>query len=141
MKPFLVISAFTVCVASAANTDGGKAPTFSKEVAPILYNRCVSCHRPGEAAPMALRDYKEVRPWAKAIKQQVATRTMPPWHADPAIDKFSNDRRLTDAEVATIVKWVDAGAPEGNSADLPKLPEFTEGWAFGKPDMVSVFQS
>jgi len=138
MKPFLAISAFTVSAASlfAANTDGGKAPTFSKEVAPILYNRCVGCHRPGEAAPMALREYKEVRPWAKAIKQQVATRTMPPWHADPAIDKFSNDRRLTDSEVATIVKWVDAGAPEGNSADLPKLPEFTNGWAFGKPDMV-----
>ena len=138
MKPFLAISAFTVSAVSilAANTDGGKAPTFSKEVAPILYNRCVSCHRPGEAAPMSLRDYKEVRPWAKAIKQQVATRTMPPWHADPAIDKFSNDRRLTDAEVATIVKWVDAGVPEGNSADLPKLPEFTDGWAFGKPDMV-----
>jgi hypothetical protein len=85
---------------------------------------------------MSFRDYKEVRPWAKAIKQQVATRAMPPWHADPAIDKFSNDRRLTDAEVATIVKWVDAGVPEGNSADLPKLPEFTDGWAFGKPDMV-----
>jgi mono/diheme cytochrome c family protein len=138
MKPFLAISALTISAASvfAANTDGGKAPTFSKEVAPILYNRCVSCHRPGEAAPMALRDYKEIRPWAKAIKQQVATRTMPPWHADPTIDKFSNDRRLTDAEVATIVKWVDAGAPEGNSADLPKLPEFTDGWAFGKPDMV-----
>jgi mono/diheme cytochrome c family protein len=138
MKPFLAISAFTISAASvfAANTDGGKAPTFSKEVAPILYNRCVNCHRPGEAAPMALREYKEVRPWAKAIKQQVATRTMPPWHADPAIDKFSNDRRLTDAEVATIVKWVDAGAPEGNSAGLPKLPEFTDGWAFGKPDMV-----
>ncbi|HEY6390121.1 MAG TPA: cytochrome c [Bryobacteraceae bacterium] len=138
MKSFLAIGAFTVSAASvfAASTDGGKAPTFSKEVAPILYNRCVSCHRPGEAAPMALRDYKEVRPWAKAIRQHVATHTMPPWHADPAIDKFSNDRRLTDAEVATIVKWVDAGAPEGNSADLPKLPEFTEGWAFGKPDMV-----
>jgi len=135
---FLAIGAFAVSAANifAANTDGGKAPTFSKEVAPILYNRCVNCHRPGEAAPMALRSYTEVRPWAKAIKQQVATRTMPPWHADPAIDKFSNDRRLTDTEVATIVKWVDAGAPEGNSADLPKLPEFTEGWAFGKPDVV-----
>src|SRR5712671_491194 len=122
----------TVCVfigaasALAGNTVGPAAPTFSKDVAPILYKSCVSCHRPGEAAPMALRTYTEVRPWAKAIKQQVATRTMPPWHADPGIDKFSNDRRLTDAEVATIVKWVDAGVPEGNSADLPKLPEFTE---------------
>jgi Copper type II ascorbate-dependent monooxygenase, C-terminal domain len=138
MKSFLAISAlaFSAATVFAANTDGGKVPTFSKEVAPILYNRCVSCHRPGEAAPMALRNYKEVRPWAKAIKQQVATRTMPPWHADPSIDKFSNDRRLTDAEVATIVKWADAGAPEGDVADMPKMPEFTEGWAFGKPDMV-----
>src|SRR5882757_4500971 len=111
MKSILAISALTFSTACvfAANTEGGKAPTFSKEVAPILYSKCVSCHRPGEAAPMALRNYKEVRPWAKAIKQQVATRTMPPWHADPSIDKFSNDRRLTDAEVATIVKWVDAG--------------------------------
>src|SRR5260370_39232573 len=138
MKPFLAISAFTVSAVSifAANTDGGKAPTFSKEVAPILYNRCVGCHRPGEAAPMSLRDYKEVRPWAKAIKQQVATRTMPPWHADPAIDKFSNDRRLTDAEVATIVKWVDAGVPEANSATLPNLPEFPDARTFAKPNTV-----
>jgi hypothetical protein len=138
MKSILAISALAFSAVSvfAANTDGGKAPTFSKEVAPILFSKCVSCHRPGEAAPMALRNYKEVRPWAKAIKQQVATRTMPPWHADPSIDKFANDRRLSDAQVATIVKWADAGAPEGNAADMPKLPDFTEGWAFGKPDMV-----
>jgi len=119
----------------AANTSGDKAPTFSKDVAPILYNRCVNCHRPGEAAPMSFTNYKEVRPWAKAIKQQVATHTMPPWHADPAIDKFSNDRRLTEAETAAIVKWVDAGAPEGSAADMPKMPDFTPGWSFGKPDV------
>jgi hypothetical protein len=119
----------------AGTTTSATAPTFSKDVAPILYERCVTCHRPGEAAPMSLLNYKEARPWAKAIKQEVATRTMPPWQADPAIDKFKNDRRLTDAQVATIVKWVDAGSPEGNAADLPKPPEFTLGWNIGKPDL------
>ncbi len=85
---------------------------------------------------MSFRNYQEVRPWAKAIKQQVATHAMPPWDADPAIDKFSNDRRLTDAQAEMIVKWVDAGAPEGNPQDMPKLPQFTDGWQIGKPDVV-----
>jgi hypothetical protein len=139
MKFTIAITALTLIGAVAglaANTSGDKNPTFSKDVAPILNNRCVNCHRAGEAAPMSFRDYKEVRPWAKAIKQQVATRAMPPWHADPAIDTFANSRRLSDAEVATIVKWVDAGAPEGNPSDLPKAPEFVDGWSFGKPDVV-----
>ncbi|MDP8983408.1 MAG: thiol-disulfide isomerase [Acidobacteriota bacterium] len=139
MNSTLAITAGAILAAGsafAANTAGANAPTFSKDVAPILYKSCVSCHRPGEAAPMALRSYTEVRPWAKAIKQQVATRTMPPWHADPTVNHFSNDRRLSDAEVATVVKWADAGAPEGKPADLPKLPEFTEGWVIGKPDLV-----
>src|SRR5579864_6879886 len=131
MKLTLTIAAFALIgAATAANTSGDKAPTFTKDVAPILYNRCLNCHRAGEAAPMSLRDYKEVRPWAKAIKQQVATHTMPPWYADPAVNTFANSRRLSDAEVATIVKWVDGGAPEGNPADLPKTPEFVDGWSF-----------
>lgn len=140
MKSIVAITAFASFVtaggALAADVNGAKAPTFSKDVAPILFNRCLGCHRPGEAAPMSFQNYKEVRPWAKAIKQQVTARTMPPWDADPAIDKFSNDRRLSDTQVATVVKWVDAGAPEGNPADMPKLPEFTTGWVIGKPDML-----
>ena len=112
------------------------APTFTKDVAPILYNRCLECHRPGEAGPMAFRTYQETRPWAKAIKQAVTTHDMPPWYADPAIDHFKNDRHLTAEEIATITKWVDAGAPEGKASELPKLPEFTEGWAIGKPDLI-----
>jgi hypothetical protein len=113
-----------------------KAPTFSKDVAPILYNRCLECHRPGEAGPMAFRTYQETRPWAKAIKQAVMTHNMPPWYADTTIDHFKNDRHLTDREVATITQWVDAGAPEGKASELPKLPEYTEGWVIGKPDVV-----
>ncbi len=138
MKSVFAIGAcalITTGAALAASTTGGNPPTFSKDVAPILYQRCTECHRPGEAAPMALRTYKEVRPWAKSIKQQVVSRTMPPWHADPAVDHFANDRRLSDADVATIAKWADAGAPEGNATDLPALPNFVEGWRFGRPDI------
>src|SRR5260221_8713200 len=105
---------FVFACAAFADT----APTFTKDVAPILYNRCVECHRPGEAGPMPLRTYQEVRPWAKAIKSAVASRTMPPWHADPAINHFSNSRRLSDQEVATITKWADNGSPEGNAKDM-----------------------
>ncbi len=133
---FLAAALFSCVSGLAANTSGTAAPTFTKDVAPILYSRCLECHRPGEAAPMPFRSYQEVRPWAKAIKQQVAQRIMPPWHADPAVNHFSNSRRLSDAEVATVVKWVDEGAPEGKTADLPKMPEFVEGWAIGKPDKV-----
>ncbi len=111
------------------------SPTFSKDVAPILYNRCVNCHRPGEAGPMPLRTYQEARPWAKAIKEAVSSRTMPPWMADPQVDHFKNDRHLSAAEIATVAKWAEGGAPEGNPKDLPKLPEFTDGWVIGKPDL------
>jgi hypothetical protein len=134
----LTLSAITlVCTgaAFAANT-GGTVPTYSKDVAAILNKRCLECHREGEAGPMKFQSYKEVRPWAKAIKQATLTRAMPPWDADPKINHFSNDRRLSDDELATITKWVDAGAPEGNPSDLPKAPEFFTGWKIGKPDFV-----
>ena len=110
--------------------------TFAKDVAPILHSKCISCHRPGEVAPMALRTFDEVRPWARSIKQKVSTRQMPPWFADPAHGSFSNDARLSDREIDTIVKWVDAGAPRGNAAEEPKVPAFTEGWQLGEPDYI-----
>ena len=110
--------------------------TFAKDVAPILYANCVSCHRPGEVAPMALRSFDEVRPWARSIKEKVSSRLMPPWFADPAHGTFKNDARLTQAQIDTIVKWVDAGAPRGNPADEPRPPTFTEGWQLGEPDHI-----
>ena len=112
------------------------APTFSRDVAPIMFNKCASCHRPGEVAPMALLSYADARPWASAIKQRVSTRAMPPWHADPAHGKFRNDLRLSDREIDTIVRWVDGGAREGDRAALPPLPKFPEGWQIGTPDVV-----
>ena len=110
--------------------------TFAKDVAPILYEKCAECHRPGEIAPMSLLTYKDARPWARSIKDKVANRVMPPWLADPAYGHFSNDRRLSQKQIDTIVAWVDAGAPEGNQKDLPPLPRFTEGWTIGEPDAV-----
>src|ERR1041385_1596294 len=123
-----VLAAGAVMAADTSKTP----PTFSKDVAPILYKNCTTCHRPGEIAPMSLLDYKAARPWAKWTKQAVASRVMPPWFADPAVGHWANDTRLKLEDVDTIVKWVDAGAPEGNSADLPPAPKYVEGWEIGR---------
>src|SRR5688572_26324296 len=112
------------------------APTFARDVAPILYKNCVSCHRPGEIAPMSLLTYRDVRPWAKAIRDEVSDRNMPPWHTDAPRGTFHNERSLTDAERDTIVRWANGGAPQGNPKDLPTPPVFQEGWQIGKPDVV-----
>jgi len=123
--------------APAAN----QAPvTFTKDVAPIVQRSCQTCHRPGAVAPMSLLTYEDVRPWARSIKTKVTNREMPPWHIDRniGITKFKNDPSLTDQEIATIAKWVDAGAPRGNPADMPPPRKFEEldQWFIGKPDIV-----
>ncbi len=121
--------------ALAANTAGSKV-TFHKDVAPIFQKKCQSCHRPGEIGPMSLLTYKDARPWAKAIKQAVATKKMPPWFADPNHGKFANDPSLTEAELTAIANWADQGAPEGNAKDAPKPMEWVTGWGIGKPDVI-----
>ena len=108
--------------------------TFTKDVAPIFYKNCTACHRPGEVAPMSLLTYKDARPWAKAIREKVVERQMPPWHADPRHGEWLNDRRISQEAIDTIAKWVDGGAREGDPKDLPPTPEYTEGWRIGKPD-------
>jgi hypothetical protein len=125
-------------LAQAAGSASNPAPvTFSKDVAPIIYNNCAVCHQPGETAPMALLDYKQVRPWAKSIRQVVLNRTMPPWYADPSHGEFINSRRLSQKDIDTIVAWVDQGAKEGDPKDLPPAPKLREeGWSIGKPDVV-----
>ncbi len=125
----------TLCLSSLAAL-AADAPTWSKDVAPIVYRSCAGCHRPGDIAPMAFLSYQDARPWAKAIRQAVATRKMPPWHADPAIGHFENDPRLTPKEIEAIRAWADAGAPEGDPKLAPPVPKFAEGWKLGKPDMV-----
>src|SRR5882672_5793036 len=103
-------------------------PTFTKDVAPILQQKCVQCHRPGEMAPMSLLTYQETRPWARSIKNKVSKHEMPPWFIDKSIgiQKFKNDGTLSDAEIATLVNWVDGGAPEGSPADMPAPRAFPD---------------
>ena len=123
-------------VALLVSSGANAAPTFSKDVAPIFYRRCAACHRPGDVAPMSLLDYKSARPWAKAIREAVLTRKMPPWFADPRFGHFSNDARLWESEIDTVKAWVDGGAADGDARELPPQPVFAEGWRLGKPDIV-----
>src|SRR5437867_7011133 len=113
--------------------------TFTKDVMPILQQHCQICHRPDSIAPMSLLTYEDVRPWAKSIKSKVAVREMPPWFIDRnvGISKFKNDESLTEEEIATIVQWVDGGAPLGKLADMPRPRTFepTDKWHF-TPDLV-----
>jgi hypothetical protein len=126
----------TVAIAHGDDRTGPAAPVFYKDVLPLLERHCQSCHRSGEAAPMAFLDYEGTRPWAKAIKQAVVTRAMPPWFADPRVGKFSNDRSLPESAIRTIAAWVDAGAPEGVRVGAPDVDGWVDGWTIGKPDIV-----
>jgi Copper type II ascorbate-dependent monooxygenase, C-terminal domain len=118
-----------------ASEPKGNPVTFTKDVAPILYRNCVVCHHANDIAPMSLITYKEVRPWAAAIRQAVVQRLMPPWHADPAVGEYRNDPRLKSSEIETIEAWVKSGAPEGDPRDLPPIPRFETGWHI-KPDLI-----
>ena len=138
-----VLAAVTVCALGAATLLAQSAaapptggPTFSKDVAPIFYKNCTSCHRPGEIGPMPLVTYQDARPWAKSIAAKVASDAMPPWHADSAHGEFINDRRLSPAEKETILQWLGNGAPDGNPIDLPAAPKYADGWQIGQPDAV-----
>jgi hypothetical protein len=104
-----------------AAADAVRTPTFTKDVAAIFQEKCEACHRPDSMAPMSLVTYEEARPWVKSIRARVAAREMPPWHIDSTvgIQHFKNDRSLSDGQIDTIVRWVDAGAPRGNPGDMP----------------------
>lgn len=138
------LSAITSTAVSASDPNSGaKSVTFSKDVAPILFKHCADCHRPNELAPMSLLTFKESRPWAKSIKEKIVNRQMPPWHADSHYSQFTNERRLTQQEIDTVVAWVDQGAKEGNPKDLPAAPaapRSADGWKIGKPDVVLSMQ-
>lgn len=132
----LTVGLIYTSTSSANLPRSAKNVTFTKDVAPIFFKSCAECHRPGEGAPFSVLNYKDARPWAKSIKEKVVNRTMPPWHADPKYGHFSNNPTLTQAEIDTIVAWVDGGAAEGNAKDLPAAPKFTHGWQIGTPDLV-----
>jgi hypothetical protein len=127
-------------LAAFAADEAGRTVTFNKDIAPIFQRSCQSCHRQGTSAPMPLETYNQARPWAKSIKERVTRRDMPPWHLDKTVGirHYKNDRSLTDVEIATVARWVDSGAPQGDAADLPKpvtfMPE--NQWFTGKPDLL-----
>lgn len=121
--------------APSAGADTAEAPTFTRDIAPLFFEHCTECHRPGQMAPMSLLTYDSTRPWARAILRAVTSREMPPWGADPAIGKFAHDPSLSANEVATIARWVNAGAPKGDSP-MPEAPTYPEEWTIGEPDLV-----
>ncbi|HWE51805.1 MAG TPA: hypothetical protein VG273_18570 [Bryobacteraceae bacterium] len=131
-----VAISFAVGLALSAAAAAQTTPTFSKDIAPLFFKDCATCHRPGEIAPMSLLSYQDARPWAKSIKARIASGQMPPWQSDDPHGTFLNDRRLSEAEKSLIIRWVDAGAPQGNAKDMPPAPKFPEGWQIGKPDAV-----
>ncbi len=113
---------------SGSPAGAGDAPTYAKDVAPILQKKCQACHRPGEAGPFSLLTYEQARPWAMAMKVAVQNGKMPPWFADSQYGKFSNSVGVSAAEIETLAKWVDAGAPKGDPKDLPPPVDWVEGW-------------
>src|SRR5688572_4902048 len=114
----------------------GGPVTFAKDVAPILYKNCVTCHRPGQVAPFSLLSYGDAAKRARAIADMTGAREMPPWLPAPGAHAFEGERRLTDDVIATLRAWADAGAPEGDRASAPAPPVFPDGWQLGKPDLV-----
>src|SRR6185436_14121508 len=139
------LGAVLVCSGMAAAADAPKQVTFSKDVAPIFQAKCQACHQPNSIAPMSLITFQDARPWARAIKERVESRQMPPWHIDRSVgvQKFKNDMSLSDEQVDTIVKWVDQGAPHGDPKDLPapKPLDTDNQWVgekdgYGPPDLV-----
>jgi len=110
------------------------APTFNKDIAPILYQNCSTCHRPGEVAPFALLSYQDAAKRAGLIASVTKSRFMPPWKPEQGYGKFAHERRLTDEQIALLQEWASAGAPEGNPAEKPAPPVFPTGWQAGQPD-------
>jgi len=111
-------------------------PTFNHDVAPLLYQNCAGCHRPGQVAPFPLLTYQDAAKRAQLIATVTASRYMPPWKAEPGYGHFRDERRLTDVEIATLRDWAKNGAPEGDPKQKPAPPEFSSGWLAGKPDAV-----
>ena len=147
LKPLgvLLLALAVVAIAPVSARAQDEVPTFTKDIAPIFQAKCEACHRAGSIAPMSLVTYQESRPWARSIRERVTTRQMPPWHIDQTvgISEFKNDRSLTDAQIDTVARWVDGGAPRGNPEDMPASVTWPDAskWNFaeqfgGPPDLL-----
>ena len=119
-----------------ARPSESSAPTFYRDILPILQDHCQSCHRPGEIGAMPLITYAQTRPFARAIANAVAKKSMPPWFADPTVGHFSNDPSLTAQEIATLVSWADSNSPAGDAHDAPPVHQWMPGWLIPHPDTV-----
>lgn len=135
ISAILLLSLFSQ--SSQGAEEHGETVTFSRDIAPIIYQSCTTCHRPGQIGPFSLTDYKSVKRRAKQIVEVTEERIMPPWHADPGDVDFSNDRSLTPQQIALFAKWLAAGSPEGDPSLTPPLPDFLGNWQIGKPDQVA----
>lgn len=134
---FAIVCFAVASAASAANSNTDvEEVTWAEDVAPLVYEKCVTCHRPGQTAPMSLLSYDEARPWAKSIRKVTSERTMPPWFASPEHGEFVEDPTLTEEQITMLGHWVEAGAPAGDLTSAPKAPEFSTDWQIGEPDVV-----
>ncbi len=113
------------------------APTFNEHIAPVVFSKCSVCHRDGQVAPFSLLNYAQVKKRAKQIVEVTGQRVMPPWHADPGVVTYANDRSLNAEQIALFQQWLEAGTPEGEAAKLPPTPTFPDGWQLGKPDFIA----
>ena len=136
-----IAATFIALIVFSATVRAAEVPTFNKHIAPILYQHCAGCHRPGEVAPFSLLTYEDASKRAKLIAGAAERRFMPPWKPEPGYGKFANERRLTDDQIALIRAWADNGAPEGDPNDKPPMPAFTDGWQAGKPDQILTLPS
>ena len=131
---WLTILAASCCAASP--TQAAEAITYNKHIAPLLWKNCAGCHRPGEVGPFSLLSYQDASKRAQFLVDVTASRRMPPWKAEQGYGQFHDARLLSEAEIALIAQWAEAGAIEGDAADLPSAPKFPEGWQLGEPDIV-----
>ena len=140
---FLLLAVLTLgfysreSAAAGVNTKKAQAPTYNKEVVRLMQKHCQSCHHPGDIAPFSMTNFEETRPWARAIREAVISKEMPPWKPLAGCGDFKDARSLTQDEINTFTAWADGGAPEGNAADAPPPLPFTEGWPLGKPDFIA----
>ena len=136
MNRYTLFVAMAVTCSTRMSLADQPAPTFSHDVAKIIYQKCTACHRPASSGPFSLVTYDDVRRRAETIEAVLDDNYMPPWKPVDHGIAFGNDRSLSDQEQRTIKKWIDAGCPEGDRAKVPAPPKFTSGWMLGKPDMV-----
>src|SRR5580704_7113949 len=131
---FIPLAAFAPAL--SLGQTAAQTVTFNKDIAPIVYNNCASCHRPGEAAPFSLLSYQDVSKRGRIIASVTQSRFMPPWKAEATSYPFRDERRLKDSEIALVQQWVKQGMPEGKPSNAPAPPKFASGWMLGEPDLV-----